>query len=609
MVDHSFQAHLAAYRDELEQLYYTLYPDDSKAFSSFLAILKKQYRLRRRALKAIDLERLRNPEWYRSQKLLGMMLYTNSFGKTLKGVQEKLPYLEECGINYLHLMPLLESPKGKSDGGYAVSDFRKVRSDLGIMKDLSALADACHNKNMVICLDFVLNHTSEEHEWARKARQGEPGYRERYFFYDTREIPDEFEKTIPQVFPTTAPGSFTELADCGQVVMTNFYPFQWDLNYGNPIVLNEMTENLLFLANCGIDVIRLDAVPYIWKKLGTPCRNLPEVHKLVRLLRLAIQVVCPGVLLLGEVVMEPSKVVPYFGSADAPECHMLYNVTTMATTWHTLATGDITLLRRQLDTVFALPQQFLFLNYLRCHDDIGWGLDYPFLSQTFGTEEGAHKKYLNDYFTGKWPGSFSRGELYNDDPRLRDARLCGTTASLCGLQTVTEEIDRKRCISCDLMLHAFMLSQSGLPVLYSGDEIAQLNDDNYHSDPDKKEDSRYLHRGDFQWDVAENRHVPGTMQYEVFHGLRHMEEVRAAEECFSADATAYTMDCGSNHVLALCRNIGQRELICLYNFSNKFVEVYPNKPDAYEDLLFGTQYASLRSVVMYPYGYAWLLKK
>ena len=299
------------------------------------------------------------------------------------------------------------------------------------MKDLAALADKCHKNGMNLCMDFVMNHTSEDHEWAKKARQGDGEYMSRYFFYNNREIPDEYEKTVPQVFPTTAPGNFTWLPDIGHYVMTTFYPYQWDLNYGNPRVFNEMMYNFLFLANQGMDVIRIDAVPYIWKELGTPCRNLKQVHTIVRMMRMIAEIVCPSVVLLGEVVMEPEKVVPYFGTVEKPECHMLYNVTTMATTWNSIATRDIRLLKKQMDIVNSLPKQYTFLNYLRCHDDIGWGLDFATLKE-WGMDEPSHKRYLNDFFTGKHPGSDSRGELYNDDPVTQDARFCGTTASMCG---------------------------------------------------------------------------------------------------------------------------------------------------------------------------------
>ena len=606
----AFQRRLDSRYDELKWLYCELYHGDMAAFDYFVQMLRRCWAQRKDALRLQDQRRENDPDWYRRRDLLGMMLYTNAFAGTLKGVEEKLPYIQECGVNYLHLMPLLESPKGRSDGGYAVSNFRRVQPELGTMEDLESLADACREKDISLCLDFVMNHTSEDHEWARKARAGEPGYRERYFFYDNWDIPREFEKTVPQVFPTTAPGSFTWLDDCKQVVMTNFYPYQWDLNYANPVVFNDMTENLLYLTNRGIDVIRLDAVPYIWKQLGTTCRNLPQVHTLVRMMRMVCEIVCPSVLLLGEVVMEPAKVVPYFGSPEKPECHMLYNVTTMATTWHTLATGDVSLLRHQMDTVCALPRDFLFLNYLRCHDDIGWGLDYPWLKEHFGTDEVTHKKYLNDWFTGKWPGSDSRGELYNDDPRLGDARLCGTTASLCGVEAADYEknpFKLERAIACDLMLHAWMLTQSGIPVLYSGDEVGQLNDYSYHHDGEKWDDSRYIHRGNFQWDLAHMRRDETTRQGKQFMGLRRLEQIRADEPAFDARADVWTFDTGCPHVLGVGRWYQGRKLIAMFNFSDQFVTASSWEKGPYRELVYGGDFDDLGRVELFPYGFVWML--
>ena len=604
-----FDNRLEQHYNELKWLYCELYRDEG-AFDYFVQMLRRCWADRKKALRNQDARREADPAWYRRRDLLGMMLYVDAFAGSLEGVRAKLDYLRECGVNYLHLMPLLASPKGRSDGGYAVADFRRVQPELGTMEDLEQLADACRKVGVSLCLDFVMNHTSEDHEWAQKARAGEPGYRDRYFFYDTWDIPRAFERTVPQVFPTTAPGSFTQLEN-GQIVMTSFYPYQWDLNYANPIVFNDMTENLLFLANRGIDVIRLDAIPYIWKELGTDCRNLPQVHQLARMLRMACEVVCPGVLLLGEVVMEPAKVAPYFGTPEKPECHMLYNVTTMATTWHTLATGDVSLLKRQMEAVYALPRDFLFLNYLRCHDDIGWGLDYPWLRERFGIDEVAHKRYLNDWFTGRWPGSDARGELYNDDPRLGDARLCGTTASLCGVEAADYEGDPfklERAVACDLTLHAWMLSQSGIPVIYSGDEVGQLNDYTYHSDSDKREDSRYLHRGRFRWGLAEYRDNLDTYQGKLFQGLRRLEKLRAEEPCFDGDADVWPEDSGSAQVLALCRRKGGQELICLFNFSNQFVYAGVDRDGSYTELMYGHRHDSVRSVQLWPNGFAWLLR-
>lgn len=603
-----FQRRLDQRQEELRGLYNTIYPNDQQAYDYFVAMLRRMFLSRKEALHVQDAQREQDPQWFKAKDFVGMMLYTNAFGGTLQGVKEKLGYLNECGVNYLHLMPLLLSPEGRSDGGYAVADFRTVQPQLGTMEDLEALADACRAQGTCLCLDFVMNHTSEDHEWAKKARAGEPGYRERYFFYDNWDIPNRYEQTVPQVFPTTAPGNFTWLEDCQQVVMTTFYPYQWDLNYANPVVMNDMTENLLYLTNRGIDVIRLDAVPYIWKELGTSCRNLPMVHTMVRLMRLACEIVCPSVLLLGEVVMEPAKVVPYFGSPEKPECHMLYNVTTMATTWHTLATGDVSLLRRQLDTVSALPKEFLFLNYLRCHDDIGWGLDYPWLNARFGTDEVAHKRYLNQWFTGQWPGSVSRGELYNDDPRLGDARLCGTTASLCGLETACDAMSQARAVGCDLMLHAWMFTQSGIPVLYSGDEVGQCNDYRYHQDPNKCADSRYLHRGDFPWQAAEQRHVEGTVEHQIFYGLRRLETLRAQYPCFQPNANVWTFDTGSPHVLGVGRWYNGYKLMAFFNFSGSFLTVDCPEPGDYHEVMYDNFYTDLRQVQLYPYGFAWMIQ-
>ena len=595
--------------DELKWLYCELYNNNMEAFDWLCDSLYGYYQERNADLKKLDRSRVKNPDWYKQNDLLGMMMYTNAFAGTLKGVKEKLPYVKSCGVNYLHFMPLLESPKGRDDGGYAVADFRKVKPELGTMEDLEDLTAECHRQGISCCLDFVMNHTSEDHEWARAARNGDPVARSRYFFYDDWFVPNIYEETVPEVFPTTAPGNFTWINDCNQVVMTTFYPYQWDLNYANPMVFNDMVGNMLYMANRGIDVIRLDAVPYIWKQIGTNCRNLPQVHTLVRMMRIISEIVCPGVLLLGEVVMEPSKVVPYFGTVDKPECHMLYNVTTMASTWNTIATKNVGLLKRQMDQVCALPKDYVFLNYLRCHDDIGWGLDYDWLAQ-FGIDEVAHKKFLNDYFTGKGYNSDSRGELYNDDPRLGDARLCGTTASLSGREAGQYEANADKidqAIACDLMLHGYLLAQSGIPVLYSGDEIGQTNDYTYKNDPDKCADSRYLHRGNFPWDKVEKKD-PVAMR--IFDALRHMEEIRASHDVFSCNANVYTIETGCASVLGIVREYAGHELRAFFNFSNmdQLIWTMPEEQaDIYTDLISGKTLREL-GAVMPRYGCWWFYR-
>lgn len=536
-----------------------------------------------------------------------MMLYTDAFAENLNGVKKRLDYIESCHVNYLHLMPLLASPEGRSDGGYAVADFRSVQPQLGTMKDLESLTGECHRRNICVCLDFVMNHTSEDHEWAKRARQGEREYMDRYYFYDNYELPAEFEKTVPQVFPTTAPGNFTWLPDMGKHVMTTFYPYQWDLNYWNPVVLNEMIDNMLYLANRGIDILRLDAVPYIWKQLGTSCRNLPQVHSIVRIMRIVTEIVCPGVLLLGEIVMEPSKVVPYFGTIEKPECHLLYNVTTMATTWHTVATKDVRLLKRQMEIISHLPKDYVFLNYLRCHDDIGWGLDYEWL-ENFSIREIPHKQYLNDYLTGKYPEAVGRGELYNSDPISKDARLCGTTASLCGLEKALYEQDKeeiRKAAGWVIMLHAYLLVQSGIPVLYCGDEIGQLNDYSYHDDPMKCEDSRYLHRGKFQWDLQKKICEEGTSQHQIFNALKELETFRAEHKVFDAQADIEMLETYDNAILGIKRSRDEEKLIALFNFSQEEKTAWIQEDGLYTDVMSGEQKEA--KAVLVPAGsFCWL---
>lgn len=609
--EEEFDARLARHKDELQWLYCELYEGGQPWFDQLCRDLKNIALDRKESLRCQDRKREADPNWYKSNDILGMMMYVDCFAGNLQGVREKLDYVEECGVNYLHLMPLLESPEGRSDGGYAVSNFRRVQPELGTMEDLEQLANECRERGISLCLDFVMNHTSEDHEWARRARAGEREYMNRYYFYDNYDVPAEFEKTVPQVFPTTAPGNFTWLPDMNKFVMTTFYPYQWDLNYWNPVVLNEMIYNMLNLTNKGIDVIRIDAVPYIWKQLGTSCRNLPQVHTIVRMMRMICEIVCPGVLLLGEVVMEPEKVVPYFGTVEKPECHMLYNVTTMASTWHTVATGDARLLRRQMDIVNGLPKDYVFLNYLRCHDDIGWGLDYPWLSQ-FGIQEVPHKRFLSDFFTGKFPDSFARGELYNDDPASGDARQCGTTASLCGIEKAAYERDEAaldRAVRFDLTLHAYMLTQSGIPVIYSGDEIGQENDYTYHEDPKKWEDSRYLHRGAFRWDKAELRHTPGTIQEKIFDGLRTLEKIRGSHPVFDADAACRTVDTWDDSILGLIKEKDGEKLVALFNFSRYDKVAWVNEEDGmYRNLVTG-QELEARGVQIPAFGSCWLMRE
>ena len=566
----AFERRLQERRDELAWLYMELY-DRRDMLEELLERMEEACRRREQSLKRLDARREQDPDWFRSGKMLGMTMYTDLFAGDLPGLEKRLDYLTEQGITYLHLMPLLKMPHPDNDGGYAVEDFDQVDPALGTNEDLRRLTAAMRRRGMSLCLDFVINHTADTHPWALRARAGEQEYIDRYICFDTPDIPREMEKTIPDVFPATAPGSFIYQEEMKKYVCSSFHPYQWDLNYRNPAVFNDMVCSMLHLANLGVEVLRIDAVPYLWKEAGTTCRNLPKVHTIMRMIRLIIETVCPAVILKGEVVMAPRELAPYFGTQEKPECHLLYNASTMATQWSALASADVRQLKRQLDDIHSLPANCCFVNYLRCHDDIGWGLNEAF-GRTIGIDPVAHKKYLYEFFEGSFPGSFARGERYNYDPVTQDARSCGTTASLCGIEKGLYEGDEAQValgIQRDLMMHAAMMSMAGFPMLSSGDEIGQLNGYDYHDDPDRREDSRNLHRTRFNWDNAEKRRERGTVQQRIWEGLQQLERLRRREPCFGPHARVTTWDTASRQVLALVRRTEEETLVCLFNFSGQ----------------------------------------
>lgn len=584
-----YERRLQERRDELAWLYMELY-DRRDMLEQLLERMEGAYRRREQSLRRLDAKREKDPGWFRGGKMLGMTMYTDLFAGDLPGLEGRLDYLREQGITYLHLMPLLKMPHPDNDGGYAVEDFDQVDPSLGTNEDLSRLTAAMRRRGMSLCLDFVINHTADTHPWAMRAKAGEQEYIDRYICFDTPDIPREMEKTIPDVFPETAPGSFLYQKEMGKYVCSSFHLYQWDLNYRNPAVFNDMVCSMLHLANLGVEILRIDAVPYLWKEIGTTCRNLPQVHTIMRMIRLIVEAVCPAVILKGEVVMAPKELAPYFGTAEKPECHLLYNASTMATQWSALASADVRQLKRQLDDLHSLPPHCCFVNYLRCHDDIGWGLNETF-GKTIGMDPVIHKKYLYEFFEGSFPGSFARGERYNYNPATQDARTCGTTASLCGIEKGLYEGDAVQVslgIQRDLMMHAAMMCMAGFPMLSSGDEIGQLNGYEYHDDPDRREDSRNLHRTRFNWDNAARRREAGTVQQRLWDGLRQLEKLRAGERCFGPDAWVTTWDTANRQVLALVRRAEGETLACLFNFSGQPQDVHMEAMEGeFEDLITG----------------------
>lgn len=593
--------------DELETLYHSLYGEqgDVKAFIEMILRFRDD---RPDDLRQLDIKRLRDPRWYMKGTMQGVTMYTDLFAGDLRNLRNKIPYLKELGISYLHLMPLMKMPKIQNDGGYAVENFCSIDPRFGTNDDLVFLTKELRENGISLCMDFVINHTASTHEWACRAEAGDKYYQEFYMTYPDRTIPDLYEETVPEVFPTTASGNFiwNEKMKCW--VFSSFYPYQWDLNYHNPEVLAKMIYSMLMMANLGVEAIRLDAVPYIWKELGTTCRNLPQVHTIVRVMRLALELAAPAVILMGEVVMAPKEIAAYFGSAEAPECHLLYGVSSMVNLWSALASGDVTLLKYHLEDLFSLPDHCAFVNYIRCHDDIGWGLDED-RERSLGIDPLMHKVFLYNFYSGNFPDSWARGQLYNHDWVSQDARSCGTTASLCGLEkALIDHSDKKKkaAFSRILLMHAAISAIKGFPLLSSGDEIGQLNDYSYMNNYDRAGDERNLHRSHYRWTNAKFRTVEGTNEYVIWHGLAELRNARK-HLCFSPEAEVITWDSHSSGVLAVRRRVDRKVLLCIMNFTDKQQYTrYEYFTGMYRDLFSGDFYEPGIEVIVPPYRYLYL---
>ena len=575
-------------KDELEWLYMELY-GNREMLLELEGLMAKAAEERKAELSRLDERRLADPRWFVRSNAVGETMYTNLFAGTFNGLAKKVDYLKKLGITYLHLMPFLKTPDKDNDGGFAVSDFLDTDRKLGTPEDVEALADVLRENGISLCMDFVMNHTSDEHEWAMKAKAGDPEAQDMYMTFPDRTIPDEFERTMPEVFPETAPGNFIYSEEMGRWVLSTFYPKQWDLNYHNPAVFNAIAHAMLVWADRGVEVFRLDAVPYIWKELGTNCRNLPRVHTIVRMIRLILEAVAPAVILKGEVVMAPKELAAYFGTDEKPECHLLYGVSSMVNIWGALASEDIRLLKCQTEDLLSLPAHSAFVNYVRCHDDIGWGFDESKETE-LGIDPLLHKIFQYRFWSGEFPGSYACGGLYNYDAKTLDARTVGTTASLVGLESAKDAKDREMAIRRFRLIYATVFALKGLPLINSGDEIGMLNDEDYADDPEKKDDSRYLHRPRFDWDKEKKASRNGTTENRLFSIITELEDIRNGSPLFEPEAEVFTWDSHNDKVFALRRRNDGKTLLAVFNYSHDIQKArFEYFTGRYHDLLTGRE--------------------
>lgn len=536
----NFYTRLGANFYAIYSLFQTLYgdrPDFRTELIRLVEVMASRYIERSDELEDLDMARERDHNWFLSQNWVAMALYADGFAGNLEGLKERLHYLQELGINLVHIMPMMPCPKDASDGGYAVSDYRAIDSRVGNLEQVRELSASMRQRDMLLALDVVVNHTSDEHAWAQAARKGEADYQSYYYIFPNRDVPNIFEETMPEIFPETSPGNFTWDKEMGKWVMTVFNHFQWDLNYTNPRVLVEMVDVLLFWANQGVDILRLDAVAFLWKKIGTTCQNEREAHLILQLMKDCCQVTAPGVLFIAEAIVAPVEIIKYFGedAIIAKECEIAYNATFMALLWDTMATKNAKLLNQGIQNLPTKLDRATWLNYVRCHDDIGLGFDDADIARA-GYDPRAHRRFLIDYFTGQFPDSDARGLPFGVNEKTGDARISGSLASLVGLESALEaEDDEAIAISIKriLLLHGMILSFGGIPLLYYGCEIGTLNDPSFLEDAHKAGDNRWTHRPCIDWEKAERRHIHGSVEEQIFWGLSKLIGVRKTIGAFA----------------------------------------------------------------------------
>lgn len=560
-----FYTRLGANFFAIHSLFHYLYgqrEDFKEQMVTLVEVMASRYIKRSAEREEVDKYREQHHNWFLSQEWVGMALYADGFAGNLDGVKKRLPYLQELGVNMVHIMPMMVCPKGASDGGYAVSNFRDIDPRVGTLDELDQLADSMHKREMLLALDVVVNHTSDEHEWAQRARAGEQKYQDYYYVFPNRDIPDMFEESMPEIFPETSPGNFTWDEEMGQWVMTVFNSYQWDLNYNNPGVFIEMVDVILFWANRGADIVRLDAVAFLWKKIGTSCQNLQEAHLILQLMKDCCQVTAPGVLFIAEAIVAPLEIIKYFGedAVIAKECEIAYNATFMALLWDAIATKNAKLLSQGIRSLPSKLDRATWLNYVRCHDDIGLGFDNADIYHV-NYEPIAHRRFLLDYFTGKYKDSDARGQPFGSNLKTGDARISGSLASLVGLEAALETQDDAaidRAVKLILLLHSMILSFGGIPLLYYGDEIGTLNDGSFLQDEKKARDNRWMHRPRIDWEKAEMRHEHGSVQNRIFDGLKKLIAIRKTIPAFADFNNRELLAVDNEHLFVFLRSHPER---------------------------------------------------
>lgn len=543
-----------------------VYADPEGVARRLVEVAARGYEARPDDLHRLDQRRLLAPDWLQQPRMFGYACYTERFATDgadgdLRGLAGNLDHLEELGVTYLHLMPLLQPRAGDNDGGYAVQDYRSVRADLGTMDDLRDLATTLRGRGISLVLDLVLNHVAREHEWADRARAGEAAYRDYFHVHPDRTLPDAFEQTLPEVFPDFAPGNFTWDDELAGWVWTTFNSWQWDLNWGNPDVLVEFADLVLTLANVGVEVLRLDAIAFLWKRLGTTCQNQPEVHAITQVLRTVARIAAPALAFKAEAIVGPRDLVQYLGTGRhaGRVSDLAYHNSLMVQVWSMLAAGDTVLARHALAALPPAPSTSTWITYARCHDDIGWAIDDRDAAEV-GLDGHEHRRFLADWYAGRFPGSWADGLVFQHNPATGDKRISGTAASLAGVPR-----DPEAGLARLFLAHAVVAGWGGIPVVWSGDELAQPNDLHWDDEPGHEDDNRWAHRPRLDRDRAAHRHDLRTTAGRVYEGLAHLARVRAGLPQLHASAASRVLTDTDPGLLVTVRAHPSGPMVGLYN--------------------------------------------
>lgn len=617
-VEHDlFFSRFIANASSIHSLFYELYGEHKNSpvfFDKLLETIIAAFRDRSSQLRKKDIDKLQKENWFLSNELAGMSLYVDRFCENITNLKEKISYFKDLGVNVLHLMPLFESPAGESDGGYAVSNFRKVDERFGSLEDMKGLQQNMSEENMYLMIDIVLNHTSHKHAWAEKAKAGDKKYQDFFYMYDDRSIPDTFEKSMPEIFPESSPGNFTWIKECNKWVMTVFHKYQWDLNYTNPEVFIAMLDIIFFYANMGVDILRIDAPAFIWKQLETSSQNLPQAHSILRLIKLCTEVATPGMALLGEAIVAPKEIMNYFGTGNftAKECDFAYNATQMALQWDTLATGDTRIMLAAQKILLQKPYGTSWITYTRCHDDIGLGYD-DYMIQESGFNAYDHRQFLKNYYSGSYYGSPAKGALFSYNPKTGDARISGTLASLCGLEKAIAENKKDEitiAINRILLMQSLSFFIGGLPMVFYGDEVGYTNDHSYLTDEAKSYDNRWIHRPMIDWNKNKLKDKEGTIGYRIFNGTKKLLNIRKQLPAIADKSNLKWITPHNIHVAGFVRTSEDQQIFCVYNFSNRpaYLTWYAFKENGIKsqklyDHWSGEKFRVANDLIIQPYGF------